>query len=199
VAAAENLKGYAAAATTARVRAQELRYVGDKTFYLRDGYWRDSQYRDEEPARDLAYGSEAYFALAADRPQLGPYLALGRSLLLRYGAQQYRIGQSATSIEPERVPPVPQRPALEPNYPNPFNRGTVLRYWLPTPGPVRLDVYGLHGHRVRALAAGDRAAGAHTAAWDGTDDRGQPVASGAYVARLETRQGTLARKLLVVR
>jgi hypothetical protein len=35
--------------------------------------------------------------------------------------------------------------------------------------------------------------------WDGTDDGGQPVASGFYFYRLETSSETLSRKMLLVK
>jgi hypothetical protein len=68
--------------------------------------------------------------------------------------------------------------------PNP-SRGTVTIEWgLSTEAHVDLSVFDLQGRRVRRLAAGHEAAGRKVAAWDGRDDRGDPVASGIYLVRL---------------
>jgi hypothetical protein len=81
----------------------------------------------------------------------------------------------------------PARPAfaLAPNRPNPFNPSTRLEYSLPAAARVRLTVYDVAGRLVRTLVDAELPAGAHAAAWDGTDDRGRTAPSGTYVARLE--------------
>jgi hypothetical protein len=71
------------------------------------------------------------------------------------------------------------------NYPDPFNPHTTIRYVLPEPGPVTLIVYDLSGRIVRKLRnAMPEDAGAHEVAWNGCDESGRPVASGAYIYRL---------------
>ncbi len=74
--------------------------------------------------------------------------------------------------------------ALLPPSPNPANPGTQLTFSLATPGHVTLAVHDLHGRRVRTLWDGSRSAGIHQVAWDGRADRGDPLPSGVYVARL---------------
>ncbi len=49
---------------------------------------------------------------------------------------------------------------------------------------VGLVVYDLAGRQVRALASGARGTGTQTVHWDGSDDRGIPVGTGIYFARL---------------
>ncbi len=78
---------------------------------------------------------------------------------------------------------------LEPNYPNPFNAVTAIVYNLPNagaqPAPVRLVVYNILGQEIKSLTDERQQPGRHIAYWDGTDQRGQPVASGVYFYRLE--------------
>lgn len=69
--------------------------------------------------------------------------------------------------------------------PSPFSERTELGFTLPRAGRVSLAVFDISGRRVRTLAQGMRAAGAHRVAWDGRDQRGARVAAGAYVVRLE--------------
>jgi len=75
---------------------------------------------------------------------------------------------------------------LEQNVPNPFNPRTSIRFYLPARTNVRLDIYDVQGALVRRLATGVYDTGSHAVEWDGTDSKGQGVASGFYVYRLVT-------------
>ena len=85
------------------------------------------------------------------------------------------------------------------NAPNPFNSQTVLAYFLPAAGPVRLEVFSLTGQRVAVLRHGLQQAGYHQLHWDGRDDAGRSVASGLYLYRLVTDEVVLTRKLTLLR
>ena len=94
---------------------------------------------------------------------------------------------------------LPDSPQLAQNAPNPFNSQTVLAYFLPAAGPVRLDVFSLTGQRVAVLRHGQQQAGYHQLRWDGRDDEGRSVASGLYLYRLVTDETVLTRKLTLLR
>ena len=94
---------------------------------------------------------------------------------------------------------LPDRTQLLQNAPNPFNSETVLSYFLLEPGPVRLEVFALSGQRVAVLHQGMQQAGYHRLHWDGRDDAGHSVASGAYLYRLVTSEDILTRKLILLR
>lgn len=94
---------------------------------------------------------------------------------------------------------VPSAYALRPAFPNPFNPSTTLSFDLPEAGPVSLKVYNLRGQCVRTLAEDTMEAGVHRAVWSGVDDQGRPVATGAYVCRLQAGGLTLTRKLLLIK
>lgn len=94
---------------------------------------------------------------------------------------------------------LPGAPVLEGNRPNPCNPGTMVRFSLPRAQTARLDLFAADGTRVRALAEGDFAAGAHDVFWDGRDDRGRDVASGTYLLRLSADGAQQVRKLALVR
>ncbi|MEW6755540.1 MAG: FlgD immunoglobulin-like domain containing protein [Candidatus Latescibacterota bacterium] len=64
---------------------------------------------------------------------------------------------------------------------------------------MELAVYDLAGQRVATLVSDERPAGAHAVAWDGRDDEGRQVASGAYVCRLRAGSAGEARPLALVR
>jgi hypothetical protein len=89
--------------------------------------------------------------------------------------------------------------ALYPNYPNPFNPTTTIRYDLFDAGAVTLSIYNVLGQRVRTLVSERRPAGHNEATWDGTDDHGHRVASGVYVYKLETGATVRTRKMLLLK
>jgi hypothetical protein len=93
------------------------------------------------------------------------------------------IEQAATVVE--SFDAVPTGFTLRQNFPNPFNAQTLIQYELPAAGPVRLSVFNAAGQRVRLLVDEHQAAGLYLQPWDGRDDAGQQVASGAYLYRLE--------------
>ncbi len=73
--------------------------------------------------------------------------------------------------------------SLEPNFPNPFSSATTLRYALPEPALVTLEVFNVVGQRVAVLEAETaQPAGWHTAPFDGS-----ALASGVYFYRLHAR------------
>jgi hypothetical protein len=88
---------------------------------------------------------------------------------------------------------------LLPPEPNPVAAGASLRFTLPTAGHVRLEIMGVDGRRVRTLVDGDRPAGAGSVRWDGRDDAGRAAPPGVYVCRIESRAGSAARRIAVVR
>lgn len=85
----------------------------------------------------------------------------------------------------------PTQFTLEPNYPNPFNPTTRIRYSLAERGKVRLSIYNESGKQVAVLVDQEHAAGTYERNWDARNTDGTPVSSGVYFARLE--QGRLAK------
>lgn len=83
---------------------------------------------------------------------------------------------------------LPARLDLLESAPNPFRTRTMLTYTIPedrTNGlDVELAVYDARGRRIRVLVDGRRFPGTFTVAWDGTSQRGTPVAAGVYFCRL---------------
>ena len=73
------------------------------------------------------------------------------------------------------------------NYPNPFNPTTTISYALPNSSKVELVIYNPLGQRVRTLVQGQQASGQHQVQWNGRDDKGNSVASGVYVYRLQAK------------
>ncbi|MBI3871613.1 MAG: T9SS type A sorting domain-containing protein [candidate division Zixibacteria bacterium] len=88
---------------------------------------------------------------------------------------------------------------LEPNYPNPFNSATVLRFSLPIPAHTNLSVYDILGRSVRTLIESDLDEGAHERTFDAVDDQGRSLASGVYFVRLAAGTRAMTRKIVLIR
>jgi len=107
--------------------------------------------------------------------------------------------QVLESTEPKPGRIVPQTSRLHPNYPNPFNPVTTIRFDLQQSGRTRLAVYNLLGQEVAVLRDGMMASGAHVVRWEGTDSRGSFVGTGIYFARLEAPDGVSVIKMALIR
>ena len=82
---------------------------------------------------------------------------------------------------------------------SPARGGMSFRFAIPADGPVRLAIYDIHGRRVATILDQTLAAGWKSAQWDGRDVHGRLVASGAYLAKLETAVEIRTRKVMVAR
>ena len=99
---------------------------------------------------------------------------------------------------------IPKETSLLPNYPNPFNPETWIPYQLADPGEVMLTIYAVDGKLVRTLALGHQPAGIYqsknrAAYWDGKNELGESVASGAYFYTLTAGEFTATRKMLILK
>lgn len=99
--------------------------------------------------------------------------------------------------DPEPLLPVAL--TLDQNFPNPFNGGTSIRVHFPQRIAAILEVYSLLGGRVATIFNGIAEAGVRTWTWDGRDDRGVPVASGVYYARVTAGGATQTRSMITMR
>jgi len=91
------------------------------------------------------------------------------------------------------------RYVLHPNYPNPFNPTTTIRYELPDAADVRIEVFNAQGERVRVLVDRHQTAGQHTVSWDGRNSVGQTVATGVYFYRLRAGEFNRTRKMQLLK
>lgn len=99
----------------------------------------------------------------------------------------------------EAVGPVPAETRIVGAWPNPFNPVTSIRYELHTAERVLLHVYDPEGRAVRTLEDGSKAAGRHSAIWDGRDDRGREAASGIYFVRMAAGTNRETVKIVLLR
>ncbi|MFC1535696.1 FlgD immunoglobulin-like domain containing protein [Candidatus Neomarinimicrobiota bacterium] len=94
---------------------------------------------------------------------------------------------------------IPEVYALHPNYPNPFNPSTTIRYDLPEAADISLVIYDMLGREVVRLAPGRMEAGYHQMVWNGRTASGREVPSGIYIARMVTAEYTKSMKMVLLK
>jgi len=81
-----------------------------------------------------------------------------------------------------------------PNYPNPFNSSTTLKYQLSEQQPVTIELYDIGGRRVAKLVDGEQSAGVYFVPFNASS-----VASGTYLLRFISGEVTDIQKLTVIK
>ena len=111
-----------------------------------------------------------------------------------------RVVRGLSSAVANSDPSAPQLSCvLYPNYPNPFNPETTIRFSLAAPMSARLEIFNLKGQLVRTLIDSPLASGARELVWNGMDDSGRAVSSGVYYYRLTTPQKVMTRKMAIIK
>jgi hypothetical protein len=120
----------------------------------------------------------------------------GRNYFYRVSAVDSQGNESAPSFELSIIqtgvddarPGRPEKFNVLTNYPNPFNSGTVISFYVadigPIPAEIKIEIYDIAGRVVRTLVNSKYPIGTHNAVWDGRDDFGQELPSGAYLAKI---------------
>jgi len=90
--------------------------------------------------------------------------------------------------------PTPERFALLPAYPNPFNASTVLTYEVIHDSRITLTIYDIFGNSVATLYDGFQSAGQHQVTWDASK-----VASGIYFCQMSTSGFHSVQKMVLMK
>ncbi|MBI1806134.1 MAG: T9SS type A sorting domain-containing protein [Ignavibacteria bacterium] len=126
------------------------------------------------------------------------------------GSDNIRTIEGARKILPSRVQnplsAIPKAFTLNPNYPNPFNPTTAIRYQIPVNSNVTLKIFNILGQEIKTLINEMQNAGDKSVEWNSTNNSRASVASGVYFYRLEavdvrnpTNRFIKARKMVLVR
>jgi len=139
----------------------------------------DGQLVFTDPVAELPAGSTLHYSYA----------------LLQNGMEIARSPEVSLTLGRD----LPRTTLLHTNYPNPFNPLTNIKFELDRPGRVRLQIFDLAGRHIRTLADAHLTAGVHVRQWDGRDDRGRSLPSGAYYFRLDTDSFSDMRKMMLLK
>jgi hypothetical protein len=109
------------------------------------------------------------------------------------GVWIYRYNRGTTSVRPE-AEPILESIHLLPNYPNPFNAVTQLKFVTKSQQQVEVSVFNVLGQHIRSLFIGTVDAGVHTIEFDANS-----LPSGTYFYRLQSKRRVLVGRMLLVK
>jgi hypothetical protein len=147
------------------------------------GYWALDEGEGQMTADRSIYGNDGVLGSTAEQDVNDPV---------------WTDASQAVSVEATRE----NRPTqfhLYPNYPNPFNPATTIRYKVDTRSRVRIDIFNLLGEIVFTLKDGIHEPGSYLLQWTGSDQNGRLLPSGLYFCRLQADGYSGTIKLLLVR
>jgi len=111
----------------------------------------------------------------------------------------YRITALINQIIPQfipgqTIPNLPIKSQLSQNYPNPFNAQTTIRYTLPAPSDVSIDIFDITGRKLETIISGHQDAGEHETVWNAAD-----LASGIYFYKLKAGEYSKTEKCILLK
>ena len=69
-----------------------IRQAGNKTFLCKAGAWVDTAFDAKKmKPEEVKFGSDRYFELLSERPEIGPYLALGDRVTVVLQGKAYAV------------------------------------------------------------------------------------------------------------
>lgn len=73
------------------VESRKIRYKDDKTFYLKDSTWVDSDYRESHTLKEINFNSKEFYQLITAKPGIAKYLSVARDLIISFEGVDYKI------------------------------------------------------------------------------------------------------------
>ncbi len=92
--------------------------------------------------------------------------------------------------------PIPNEISLMQNYPNPFNPTTTIEYQIQKNDFVTLKVFNSLGQLVKTLVNESKQSGEYSVIFDGKNENGQTVSSGAYYYQLQVGDFISNKKMI---
>jgi hypothetical protein len=166
-------------------------YTENDTLYIADGI---------NGIKLFTYSNHAYWGLELagsynTRNYVKSVANVGRNLYLAdyYSLQHLRL-EPTGGISYGHSEELPIEPYLSPNYPNPFNSSTTIRYTIPIAGPVTLDIYDILGRKVQTLIDIQQRAGEHQAVWEADN-----ISSGIYFYRIQAGDKVVSKPMILLK
>jgi hypothetical protein len=160
---------------------------------------------------ELVFGSGGAIVTNASKAQYEPLSALlddyvylvwadgvssGKTEILGLYMQKLN-NETVANDDPSQSPALGL--SLKQNYPNPFNPHTNIALDMPKAGELSLNIYNARGQLVKQLHHGELPKGQHLFNWNGTDSNNRSVASGVYFYTAQSSEGTVSRKMLLMK
>lgn len=143
------------------------------------------------------YSGSGNYRLSSSVGQAAAGKAEGANYVMHAGFWNPAI--LAVGIQEGIVRVIPEVHSITQNYPNPFHGHTQIRYAIPRPEKVRVEVFNITGQSVRVLVDREETPGYRVVSWDGRDEDGLNLGCGVYFYRMTTSEFQATRKMLLLR
>ena len=123
--------------------------------------------------------------------------------IMLYGvtqADRFWNETALSSIVVASTVPMPDKPNLYRNYPNPFNDTTTIPYSVSYPAQIKIDVSTLLGQHMVTLVDHAEIPGYHHIQWNGRNGDGLESSSGIYLVQMKEGSNIIkSRKLCLIK
>jgi len=174
--------------------------VAPKAQNLTDYFLHVLQATDSNVSKDSPEVIADQAKLISEGDKIGVQIDQWKVLFNRNEPPGVSITNTKTSINEH---PGKSRPPalfnLLPNYPNPFNPGTIISYDVAVRSIVNLVIYDTLGRLVVTLVNEEQSPGRKEVKWDGRDKNGVRVSGGIYFVTLTGKTYATTRKILIIR
>lgn len=93
----------------------------------------------------------------------------------------------------------PETFRLKQNYPNPFNASTKIEFAIPKETNVEIKIFNILGQEVKTLVNDVKQTGNYSIQWDGTNNQNKVTSSGVYIYKIQTKEFTDVKKMLLLK
>jgi hypothetical protein len=114
--------------------------------------------------------------------------------VIRADAIKLNLIQEISRIQEDNLSKVPSHFHLDQNYPNPFNPETRIKFALPKPEKVKIEVYNIIGQKIETLLNKSLPAGYHEVEFNG-----QNLSSGIYLYRIDAGEFHDVKKMVLLK
>ncbi len=175
-----------------QIKAQLVSPYGDLQYNL-TGLTICDQFMDQKKPQVYVNGTNAYISWRDERST-----AIGDEGLMSIpGVYAQKVYLEPTSAENEIVP---ETTKLFPNYPNPFNPTTTIKFNTENTEDTELTIYNIKGQKIRTFSnlQIDKSPNQQII-WNGTDENNKLVSSGIYFYKLKVGNFEKTRKMILMK
>ncbi len=191
---AVNNQRYRNASNTNDIRSGDVRYAGNKTFFMRDSFWVDSQLDSTLPVIDVEFLNDQYFDIVSSNTEMGLYFSIGKNIVVVYNNEIYQVHEAGIYYNIVTHKLIPRSFGIEQNYPNPFNPGTTIKFTMNRRAKVNISVYNILGKKIAELYDNYADIGEHKIKWDA-----HGFASGLYFYKIQSEGASKTFKMILVK
>jgi hypothetical protein len=117
------------------------------------------------------------------------------NVIWQYNARHNGVfGDNPLVGVPGKISGVPNEYKIYQNYPNPFNPSTTIKFDVPKPGNVKIEIFNITGQEIETLINGDYTPGSYIVVWNAGN-----FPSGIYFYTMRTNNFRETGKMVLIK